>query len=50
MAVVREAEGTVPRGALEQTWGQVEQRDRCLAGLVADGLLVEVEPGWFSLP
>ena len=50
MAVVREAEGPVSRSRLDATWEVAEQRKRCLVGLVADGLLVEVEPGWFSLP
>jgi A/G-specific adenine glycosylase len=50
MAVVRDVDGPVPRARLEQTWEEVEQRDRCLAGLVTDGLLVEVEPGYFALP
>jgi A/G-specific adenine glycosylase len=50
MAVVRDADGPVPRSRLDLTWEATEQRDRSLAGLVTDGLLVEVEPGWFSLP
>jgi len=50
MAVVREADGPVSRARLDATWDVVDQRDRCLAGLVTDGLLVEVEPGFFALP
>ena len=50
MAAVRDAEGPVGRDRLDATWEQVEQRERCLAGLVADGLLVEVEQGYYALP
>ncbi len=50
MAVVRDAEGSVPRSQLDVVWDAAEQRERCLAGLVTDGLLVEVEPGFFALP
>ena len=50
MAVVREAEGPVTRSRLDATWEVVEQRERCLAGLVADGLLVEVEQDFYALP
>lgn len=50
LAVVRDAEGAVPRGRLDAEWHLAEQRDRALASLVADGLVAEVEPGWFALP
>ena len=40
MALARDAEGTVPALAMERAWPEPEQRTRCLAGLVADGLLV----------
>lgn len=50
LGVVRDAEGPVPRGRLEAEWHLPDQRDRALAGLVADGLLVEPEPGYFALP
>jgi len=50
LGVVRDAEGAVPRARLDVEWSLVEQRERALASLLADGLLVEPEPGWFSLP
>ena len=49
MAAVREAEGSVPEATLARTWHEADQRTRCLAGLVADGLLVRVEGG-YALP
>ncbi len=50
MALAREAEGTVRLGAIEAAWPTVDQRERCLAGLVADGLLVRVDEGHYALP
>ncbi len=50
LGVVRDADGPVPRGRLDAEWHLDEQRDRALAGLLADGLLVEPEPGFFTLP
>ena len=50
MAVLRDAEGPVDRSRLETTWHDAAQRDRCLAGLVADGLLVPAGAAAFSLP
>jgi len=40
MAVLREADGPVPEARLAQTWDEADQRTRCLAGLVEDGLVV----------
>ncbi len=42
MALARETDGAVPLRRIEGAWPVAEQRDRCLAGLVADGLLVPV--------
>ncbi|GGO90917.1 adenine glycosylase [Nocardioides phosphati] len=50
LGVVRDADGAVPRGRLEAEWHLAEQRDRALAGLLTDGLLVEPEPGYYALP
>lgn len=50
MAVLREALGAVHVSALEAAWGPTEQRERCLAGLVADGLAVQVGPETYALP
>ncbi|PVG82475.1 adenine glycosylase [Nocardioides gansuensis] len=50
MAVVREADGAVHLSRLEAVWADDAQRDRCLAGLVADGLLVPAGPTAYALP
>ena len=39
MAALREAPGAVTAGVLDAVWSDDEQRDRALAGLVADGLV-----------
>ncbi|KQY50201.1 MULTISPECIES: A/G-specific adenine glycosylase [unclassified Nocardioides] len=50
LGVVRDSEGAVPRHRLDAVWSDEPQRDRALASLVADGLLVRVEPDHFALP
>lgn len=50
MAVLREAEGTVARSRLDAVWAQGAQRERALASLVSDGLVVETDEGGYSLP
>jgi A/G-specific adenine glycosylase len=50
MAVLREAEGSVSRARLDQAWADPEQRDRALASLLADGLVVVTPAGRYSLP
>jgi len=42
MALARDTDGSVPLARIESAWPSVDQRERCLAGLLADGLLVEV--------
>jgi A/G-specific adenine glycosylase len=49
MAVLREADGTVRPAAIEAVWPGEEQRERCLAGLVDDGLVAVVDGG-YALP
>ena len=49
MALARDAEGSVPVRAMERAWPEPEQRKRCLAGLVADGLLTPSGDG-YALP
>jgi A/G-specific adenine glycosylase len=49
MALARDAEGSVSAPALEGAWPEPEQRTRCLAGLVADGLLMPSGDG-YALP
>jgi A/G-specific adenine glycosylase len=50
MALAREAEGSVGVASIEAAWPVEEQRERCLASLVADGLLTQVTPGRYALP
>ncbi len=50
LAVLREATGAVTAGRLVQAWPQAEQRDRCLAGLLEDGLVVRAAAGAYALP
>ncbi|GAB3853955.1 A/G-specific adenine glycosylase [Nocardioides maradonensis] len=49
LAVLRDSEGSVPKGRLDQVWDDAEQRERCLASLLADGLAAE-DDGWYGLP
>jgi A/G-specific adenine glycosylase len=49
MAEVRDAEGVVSPARLARTWNEADQRTRCLAGLVEDGLLVRTSAG-YALP
>ncbi|GEL95325.1 A/G-specific adenine glycosylase [Cellulomonas composti] len=44
LAVLRESTSPVPEHALAQAWPPPAQRARCLAGLVADGLVVQARP------
>ncbi|MSZ75632.1 MAG: A/G-specific adenine glycosylase [Actinobacteria bacterium] len=50
LAVLREQHGPVHRSALDATWADADQRGRCLAGLVGDGLVVQVSDDTWSLP
>ena len=45
LAVLRDAEGAVPQRAMDRAWDDKPQRDRCLASLLTDGLLVRVPFG-----
>ena len=49
LAVLRDAEGAVPPRAMDRAWDDKPQRDRCLASLLTDGLLVRVPEG-YALP
>lgn len=49
MATLRDATDPVPRADVETVWPDVEQRERALAGLVADGL-VELDGDRVGLP
>ncbi|GAB7005917.1 A/G-specific adenine glycosylase [Nocardioides sp. AN3] len=50
LAVLRDADGPVHRTALEAVWDRPEQRTRALAGLLEDGLAIQVGPDVFALP
>ena len=48
--VLRAADGPVPLAALDSAWDDVDQRTRCIASLLADGLLVRRAGGTVGLP
>ena len=50
MAVLRAAEGPVPRTALDAAWPEAARRERALRTLLTDGLAEEIAPGVFALP
>ena len=46
MALLRDAPAPVPRTAVAEVWPDAAQLDRCLTGLVTDGLVVRTDaPG-----
>ncbi|RLV50469.1 A/G-specific adenine glycosylase [Nocardioides mangrovicus] len=49
MAVLREAPGSVGQAQLDAAWPDAAQRERCLASLIADGLVVRSDDR-FALP
>jgi A/G-specific adenine glycosylase len=50
LALLRGAESSVPRNAVETVWDDDPQRERALASLIDDGLVVETAGGRLSLP
>jgi A/G-specific adenine glycosylase len=50
LAVLRESSGPVPRTRLDMVWSDADQRDRALTGLLADGLVCEVDHDNLGLP
>ncbi|KAA1374874.1 HhH-GPD family protein [Aeromicrobium fastidiosum] len=50
MAVLRDAVTAVPKASLDVVWPDVQQRERCLDTLVADGLVEPVDADSFALP
>lgn len=50
LAVLRDEPGLVHRSHLEAAWSGTAQRERCLASLVDDGLVVATSPDTFALP
>ncbi len=50
LAVLRDSEGPVHRSRLEAAWHDAVQRERCVASLIADELLVQVGAEVYALP
>jgi A/G-specific adenine glycosylase len=50
LGVLREQHEPVHRTVLEAMWPVQEQRDRCLAWLVDDGLVAQVSDDTYALP
>jgi len=50
LAVLRDSHGPVHRTRLDEAWAASEQRARCLASLLHDGLVVQVSEDTFALP
>jgi A/G-specific adenine glycosylase len=50
LGVVRDAHGPVHKSRLDAAWADGNQRERCLAWLVEDGLVAEVGPSTYALP
>jgi A/G-specific adenine glycosylase len=50
LALARDDEAPVHRSRIEAAWPGDEQRERCLASLVADGLLVRAGDDRYALP
>jgi A/G-specific adenine glycosylase len=50
LAVLRDADDPVTAVTLETCWPEVEQRERALRSLVADGLAITAGPGRYQLP
>jgi A/G-specific adenine glycosylase len=50
LAVARDDEGAVHCSRFDAAWPDDDQRARCLATLVADGLLAQVSPDTYALP
>ncbi len=50
MAVLRDADGPVHSSRIDAAWADAIQRERCLAGLVADRLVEVAGPSAYALP
>lgn len=50
LAVLRDTPGAVTRDRLDAAWDDVPQRERALASLLADGLVVRHDDGRYALP
>ncbi|MET8862210.1 A/G-specific adenine glycosylase [Nonomuraea sp. NPDC004580] len=50
LAVLRAAQGPVPKSALDAVWDDAAQRERALDGLITDGLAEALDDGTYRLP
>ncbi|MFY0406835.1 A/G-specific adenine glycosylase [Solicola sp. PLA-1-18] len=50
LGVLRDADGPVPKDALDAVWDAAPQRERALDSLVADGLVDARDDGTYALP
>ena len=50
LAVLRDAPGSVPKERLDVAWDVADQRERCLASLLDDGLVVTSGGARYALP
>ena len=50
LQALRDAHGPLPRTRLDLVWSDAAQRDRCLAGLIEDGLVEPLDDDLFALP
>ena len=50
LGVLRDADGPVHRSRLDAVWSLADQRERCLAGLVDDGLVAALPGDAYALP
>ena len=50
LAVLRAAAGPVPARSFDAAWPDETQRARCLAALIADGLVTRSAHAWLALP
>jgi A/G-specific adenine glycosylase len=50
LAVLRSVDASVPATDLEASWAEASQRERALASLLADGLVVHLANGSYALP
>lgn len=50
LQALRDAHGPLPRAQLDLVWSDAAQRDRCLAGLIEDGLVEPLGDERYALP
>jgi A/G-specific adenine glycosylase len=50
LALLRESNGAVHRSRLDAVWAPADQRERCLASLIEDGLVIRTSAHSYALP